>query len=160
MRAQRGFSFVELLIAVAIILVIVAIAVPGLLRSHVAANETLALGAMRQIDVAQTAYNATYNNGYARELGQLGPSLVAGAKPNANAAAMLDPELGCHAQPCVRAGYGFAIESAGKNPNPTYRAIGLPLHPGVSGGRGFCDDQNHRLMYDPEGNANCKALAE
>jgi len=153
-RAHQGFSVVELFIAVAIILVICAIAIPGLLHSRVVANEALAVSSMREIDTAEMAYAGTYGTGYASSLTQLGPPLTA-AKVGPNAAGLLDSQLGCSHQPCLRAGYGFAIIGATLKPLPTYRSIGMPLHPGVTGGRGYCNDQTHRLFADPDGNANC-----
>jgi type IV pilus assembly protein PilA len=160
MRAEKGFSVIELLIAIAIILVLTAIAIPSLLRSRVAANESLALGAMRQIDTAETAYASTYPaSGYATSLTQLGPP-IGNAKVSASAAGMLDSVLGCSSQPCVRDSYGFAIDAPGPAPATAYRSIAMPIHPGISGGRGFCDDQTHHMTYDPDGNAHCTKKVE
>jgi prepilin-type N-terminal cleavage/methylation domain-containing protein len=160
MRAQNGFSIVELLIAIAIMLVMSAIAIPGVLRSRIAANESGAVGSMHQIDVAQTAYAATYPAGsYATALAQLGPP--AGNHPKGPAASgMLDSVLGCAAQPCFHAGYAFALETSHPKPVPSFHLIAMPLHPGLTGGRGFCDDQTHTLLYDPQGNANCTQRME
>lgn len=156
MRAQRGFSLIELLIAVAIILVICAIAVPGLLRSHVAANESLAVSAMHQIDIAQTAYSSAYGGAYAPTLTQLGPPLESKAKVSSASAGMLDRELGCASQPCRHAGYGFEIDVPKQRPVSAYRSVAMPLRPGITGGRGFCGDQTHHLSFDPDGQGNCR----
>jgi type IV pilus assembly protein PilA len=158
MRAQHGFSVIELLIAVAIILVISAIAVPGLLHSHVAANETQALAAMHQIDIAQSAYSSAYGQGYSPTLSQLGPPLDPKAKVSSAAAGMLDRELGCASQPCSRAGYGFEIDASKNRPVSSYHSVAMPLRLGITGGRGFCDDQTHRLMFDSDGQGNCREV--
>ena len=160
MRAQHGFSVIELMIAIAIILVISAIAIPGFLHSHVAANETQAASAMRQIDIAQSAYSTAYGSGFAPTLTQLGPPSDPKAKVSSASAGMLDRELGCALQPCMRDGYGFEVDAPKNRPLASYRSVAMPLRPGITGGRGFCDDQTHRLMFDPDGQANCREAVQ
>src|SRR3977135_3222485 len=73
MKRQMGVCLIELLIVVAIILIIAAIAIPNLLRSKMAANESSAVGSLRSINTAEVAYATAYPNvGYSATLGNLG----------------------------------------------------------------------------------------
>jgi type IV pilus assembly protein PilA len=77
---QKGFSLIELLIVVAIILIIAAIAIPNLLRSRMAANEASAVGSVRTLNTAQVTYSTTYGTGFTT-LAQLGGAAPCVAAP-------------------------------------------------------------------------------
>src|SRR5271157_1123602 len=87
----RGFSLIELLIVVAVILVIAAIAIPNLLRSRVAANQASAVGSLHQLNTSEATYITTYG-GYSPTLGDLGPP-GPGLNPVATAAGLIDDVL-------------------------------------------------------------------
>ena len=90
-RLRRGFSLIELLIVVAIILIIAAIAIPNLMRARMAANESSAVGSLRTINTGEITYNSTYSTvGYATALSNLGGGLGAACVPSSSTACLID----------------------------------------------------------------------
>jgi type IV pilus assembly protein PilA len=159
-RRQRGFSLIELLIVVAIILVIAAMAIPNFLRSKMSANEASAVSSLRTINTAQTTYALTYPTvGYSDQLTKLAFP-ASGTAPSENAAGLLDWVLGCTTQPCEKSGYRFSINNAVGNPVNAYTINAVPSMPGQTGIRGFCSDQVPNMAYDQSGGMACTQILQ
>jgi type IV pilus assembly protein PilA len=73
LRTARGFSVMEMLIVVSIILILAAIEIPNLFRARMAANQAAAVASVRAIEAAEATYSLTYNHGYSSGLSDLGP---------------------------------------------------------------------------------------
>ncbi len=160
---ELGFSLIELLIVVAIILIIAAIAIPSLLRSRIAANQAAAVENVRTITTAAVVYNTTWGNGYPAALSNLG-GLGTGA--TCDQANLLDPIL--TTAPYIKTGYVFAY--TGQNPvtappgcgSPgffNYLTTAVPQTEDITGVRSFCSSEPAVIHYDVTGSVAASQVA-
>ena len=145
-KKQSGFSLIELLIVVAIILIIAAIAIPNLLRSRMAANEASAVGSCRTINTAEISYSTTYPSIGFTALNSLG-----GAAPcttaSSTTACLIDNVLSAAAT-SKKSGYSFTVAVGATTPAVTYTTNASPLVAGQSGQRYFFSDQAGVIRYN------------
>ena len=140
---QKGFSLIELLIVVSIILIIAAIAIPNLLQARIAANEASAVSSLRTINTAQISYYSNYPTvGFA-------PTLAALGGTNCNPG---DETSACLIDSLLSSGtkQGYTFDSTGLGtPAGGYFAVAMPV--AGSGNRSFCSTEGATINYDPSG---------
>lgn len=146
----RGFSLIELLIVVAIILIIAAIAIPNFLRSRIAANQSSAVASCRLVNISEVMYATTYGIGFSSDLLSLGPPTS--GVPTTSAAALMDSLLAAGS----KSGYGFVY-----TPGPlvggqinSYTLNANPLTPGTTGMMYFFSDVTGVIRQNLSGSAS------
>ena len=146
MTKQKGFSLIELLIVVAIILIIAAIAIPNLLRARIAANESSAAASVRTIVTAQLSYQNAYQI-YADSIAELGPPSASGCtgSPTSANACILDYQLATASASNPKSGYYF---STGTPKSTQFLIEGHPSSAGTSGVKGFCATEDNAVRFN------------
>jgi type IV pilus assembly protein PilA len=156
LEPDHGFTLIELLIVMSIMLIIMAFAVPQMLKVKKTADETSAVQTIRTINSAEASYNGSYN-GYACPLSALGGDPKSGA-PSATASQLISPDLAASGQ---KSGYTFSVTCGSKvtisnqDVYTSYEVTAVPQTVGKTGDNGYCSDENNIIKKDPTGGTNC-----
>ena len=156
-HSEEGFTLMELLIVMSLIVIIMAIAIPSYQGFIRRGNELSAVQSIRAINEAQLEYQRDYpQQGYACNIGYLGGDKASGA-PTATAAQFLPQDLAAG----VKSGYTFTISNCSKTTvnnqdhADDYVVTAVPLSKGKSGNRGYCSDSDGAIKFDLQGGTNC-----
>ena len=153
MQKQKGFSLIELLIVVAIILIIAAIAIPNLLRARMAANESSAAASIRTVTTGQVTYQTAYPTvGYSPNLVDLGGALGVACVPASTSACLIDSVLANNGNPAATGKSGYSFKSgAGTQSgavNIGYTILAVPLAINQTGIKAFCAEEDGVVRVD------------
>jgi type IV pilus assembly protein PilA len=157
----RGFTLIELITVVAVIMIVATLAIPSVLRARIAANEASAIATLRVIGNGQASYSASAGHGaYAAALATLATACPGGAE------AFLPPDLA--ADPILKSGYRMELRVAtasdvgpadcnGTVTRTAFYSTGVPIVPGLSGSRGFASSAPGTIYFTSTGVAPAEA---
>lgn len=150
-QREKGFSLIELLIVVAIILIIAAIAIPNLLRARIQANEASAVSSLHAVNTAEISYTTLFPTvGFAPSLLALGDGGTNPCAGTSAASCYLDANLASG----TKSGYIFAYtQDTSMTPSLHYSITASPVTPGISGQRGFFSSDQNITRANPSGAA-------
>jgi type IV pilus assembly protein PilA len=151
-KSQYGFSLIELLIVVAIILIIAAIAIPNFLRAKITANESSAVSSLHAVDTAEITYESTYAAvGYSVALSDLGQGAAPPCPGTAVASCFIDSVLASG----TKSGYKFTyVQNATQTPSLGFTINADPVMLHLTGERGLYSDESNVIRYNTGGPAN------
>jgi type IV pilus assembly protein PilA len=142
-QREAGFSLIELLIVVGIILIVAAIAIPNLMRARMSANESSATASIRTISTGEVSYAAAYPTVGFTSLASLGGASP--CTPSTGTGCFIDDSLASGSKE------GYTFSAAGGTPlngvNMTYTSLGIPSSLNMTGTRSFCSDETGVIFY-------------
>jgi type IV pilus assembly protein PilA len=159
--AEAGFTLVELLIVMSVILILMTLAIPSMQKVIKKGNETSAIQSLRDLNTQEATYNSEYpTHGFSCTLAALGGK-AGTSTPTADAAQLVPEDLASG----NKSGYTFALSNCTKvtvgsqDEITGYSLTAVPNTVGRTGDRGFCTDGNE-IRYDPKGGTNCTELLQ
>ncbi len=161
-RDDAGFTLVELLIVMSVILILITLAIPGFERVHIKADQTSAIASVRMLNSMEAEYNSNYpSHGYACSLATLGGKAGSGT-PTPEAAQQIPEDLATGAKTADN----FVVSNCAKNTvnnvdqYNSYQITATPVAVGRSGNNGYCSDETGQIRFDPKGGSNCTEILQ